>query len=168
MGFANMNCDLSIAELHHHFRLQGGDLFWKTVHPRKRRNAPAGHKRGRGEIFLQIDGHRVAAHRVVFAMTHGRWPQGEVDHINGDPGDNRPENLREVTHSENMWNCARNVRNTSGVKGVSWNRLCQKWEAYVEAHGKRVRLGLHDDLEFAALIVAEARARLHGEFARAA
>lgn len=46
----------------------------------------------------------LSAHRVVFALVHGRWPENEVDHINRDRTDNRPCNLRDVTHSENMLN----------------------------------------------------------------
>lgn len=46
----------------------------------------------------------ISAHRVVFVIHHGHWPQFEIDHINRDRLDNRPANLRDVSHSENIRN----------------------------------------------------------------
>lgn len=52
----------------------------------------------------QVMGKNYAAHRVVFFLYHGRWPDGEIDHINGDRLDNRPLNLREADRSLNSAN----------------------------------------------------------------
>lgn len=60
----------------------------------------------RGYLFGAIAGKNVYAHRVICAMVNGVWPEGEVDHINRDKTDNRPSNLRVVSHSENRLNTA--------------------------------------------------------------
>lgn len=60
----------------------------------------------RGYLFGAVRGKNVYAHRVIRALLDGEWPAGEIDHINRDKTDNRPENLRVVTHSENRLNCA--------------------------------------------------------------
>jgi hypothetical protein len=70
-----------------------------------------------------IDGAYYHAHRVIWLMMTGEfgfYPEYEIDHINGDPTDNRWGNLRKVTKSENQRNAAQRVNNTSGVHGVNW------------------------------------------------
>lgn len=57
-----------------------------------------------GYLVGSLDNHNVKTHRVVWAYIHGAWPEGDLDHINGDKSDNRIENLRVVTHAENMRN----------------------------------------------------------------
>lgn len=67
------------------------------------------------------------AHRVVWAMMHGEWPTGEIDHINGNRSDNRIENLRVVSKTENAMNAKRRVDNSSGCHGVVWHKGGRKW-----------------------------------------
>jgi hypothetical protein len=160
--------ELGIETLHAHFRLEGGELFWKTKHPRKRADVPAGCVSRDGYRLIRIDGVLYKAHRIIFAIKNGRWPVGILDHINGIRSDNRPENLREVTDSQSVWNTGLARTNTSGVKGVSWSKHFGKWETYVEAHGRRKKLGYFDDFDLAELVVSEARRRMHGEYVRAA
>ncbi len=78
----------------------------------------------------------VSAHRVVYALAHGKWPDGEVDHINGNPADNRPSNLRDVSHRENQRNMKRPRNNTSGTSGVIFDSTNGKWVARISANGK--------------------------------
>lgn len=75
-----------------------------------------------GAIFDKL----VIAHRVVWLMVHGDWPSMQVDHINGIRTDNRPENLRLVTQSQNNAN-SRSRAGTSRFKGVSWAANLNKW-----------------------------------------
>ncbi len=80
----------------------------------------------------------------------------QVDHINGDPLDNRRENLRLVTSKENHWNMGPGKTNTSGYVGISWNKKRKKWRTLVrftcEQAGKRKHkfLGYYNDKEEAA------------------
>lgn len=78
----------------------------------------AGSKTPRGYWRVYVAGVYVAAHRAVFALAHGQMPTQQLDHINGDRGDNTPENLREVVPAQNSRNAKRQERNTSGKTGV--------------------------------------------------
>ena len=84
----------------------------------------------------------LAAHRVAWALHHGNWPSGQIDHINGDKTDNRICNLRDVVNAENARNSAMKSNNTSGVSGVYLHKQTGKWCAQINAFGKTVGLGL--------------------------
>lgn len=73
---------------------------------------------GAGHRASYLDGQKVYAHRVAWKLSYGDDP-AIIDHINGDPNDNRLSNLRSVTHQENLRNTKLSVANTTGVKGVS-------------------------------------------------
>jgi hypothetical protein len=88
------------------------------------------------------------AHRVAWAIHYGEWPD-EIDHINGDPTDNRIENLRNVTHRENARNRRIPTNNTSGRMGVQWSKRHNKWLAFIRSEKRRgnAHLGLFDKFE---------------------
>jgi len=92
---------------------------------------------------------RVQLHRAVFAVVHGRWPTAQIDHIDGDPTNNRIENLREVSALENQRNMKRYVNNTSGYTGVR-RTASGKWQALITDNGRRLHLGVFEDVEDAA------------------
>lgn len=97
---------------------------------------PDGYKTGN---VLRID---VYAHRVAWAIHYGEWPD-VIDHINGDPSDNRLSNLRSVSQSENCRNAAINKRNKSGTPGVYWARRENKWIARIQCAGIVKRIGAY-------------------------
>jgi hypothetical protein len=105
------------------------------------------------------------AHRVVFAMHYGRWPNGHIDHIDRDPSNNRPENLREASNQQNAFNRKLKATNTSGYRGVSWNPRLRKFTASISRHGKSKHLGVFDDAAEAALARDAAVRASDGEFA---
>jgi hypothetical protein len=86
------------------------------------------------------------AHRVIYAMKHGVWPN-YIDHINGDKSDNRISNLRSVTKSENGCNSKKPYTNKSGYIGVSWNARDKRWAAYITLNKKRKALGNFKEIE---------------------
>lgn len=94
-----------------------------------------------GYKFGAIFGKNYRAHRVIWAMTFGAWPDGQIDHINGNRSDNRIENLRVVSNAENQRNSKIRSTNTSGAAGVSWNKRCAKWQARITVNHKRIHLG---------------------------
>lgn len=109
-----------------------------------------GHKMG------AVLGVHVTAHRVAWAIHYGIWPEGWIDHINGDPTDNRIANLRIVNAQGNARNCARSRRNKSGVTGVCWTPGMAKWHAQIYHAGANRHLGWFDD--FAEAVRARADA----------
>lgn len=110
---------------------------------------PAGHITARGYVTIRISGKSYLGHRLAYLLTHGRWPIGEIDHINGNKGDNRITNLREVTRQQNTFNVARRSTNTSGYKGVSWCSRRKMWSAYGFIAGVKKHLGRYHQLEAA-------------------
>lgn len=94
-------------------------------------------------------------HRVIFKLVYGEEPN-LIDHINGDPTDNRIENLRSVTNQENSKNSKRFNTNTSGVVGVSWSKVMLAWEAYIWHNSKKINLSYYPSIEEAAIIRKDA------------
>ena len=121
-----------------------------------------------GYLCIQIDGKIYRCHRLVWLYAHGSFPPDEIDHVNGIRNDNRVDNLRFSTRSENARNMAKPVTNTSGVKGVSWHKRSGKWQANIRLNGVLKYLGYFSDIEAAAQAYADASRRLHGEFGRVA
>ena len=91
-------------------------------------------------------GGRFLAHRVIWAMVHGEWPN-EIDHINGDRADNRLVNLRSVSHSENGRNQRPPTTNTSGVVGVRRHGGAGVWRACIRVSGRNKHLGSFKSME---------------------
>jgi len=90
-----------------------------------------------------------------------------VDHINGNTLDDRSENLRLATKSENAWNMRVNKEGCSSIyRGVGWHKGVGKWVAKITVHGKRIHIGVFDDEIEAAKAYDEAAKQYHGEFAR--
>lgn len=118
-----------------------------------------------GYLITVINNKTYCAHRVAWTIAKDRWPQGEVDHINGKRSDNRLSNLREVTSAQNSWNLSWMPHNTSGVKGVAWCSRRNTWRARIRHQEKDNHLGYFDSKEEAVNAVREARTRFHGAYA---
>lgn len=155
-----------------------GRLFWRTRTPEmfkigrinREKLCEQWNRQNAGkEAFIQVTrgGYRSGwikanykAHRVAFAIFYGRWPGGEVDHINGDRADNRINNLRDVPKSENARNVGVGVRNTSGIMGVTWNKRSRRWSAQIFKGGKMTILGRFETIEEAARVRSAAEREL--------
>lgn len=111
---------------------------------------------------------RISMHRVILERAIGRplSSQEEPDHINGNGCDNRRSNLRVANYAQNRQNMPRRIDNTSGYKGVSWDKERQKWVATIKAGGKRRIYKRFDTIEEAHAAYVEAALKYHGEFAR--
>lgn len=117
-----------------------------------------------GRFYIDIHGKRYAAHRLAWLYMTGTWPS-EVDHKNRIPSDNRWSNLRVATRSQNNANVGLKSHNTSGVKGVCWDRSRGLWLAQISVDTKRMHLGRFSSKEEAAAAYARAAIQHFGEFA---
>jgi hypothetical protein len=106
----------------------------------------AGRPKPTGYAEVSIFDRKHSAHRVIYAMVHGRWPLGEIDHINGNRADNRIENLRDVSRKDNAKNLPIQANNSSGVVGVAWRKKLNKWHAYITVNRKQILVGFFDSL----------------------
>lgn len=145
-----------------------GVFTWKVRRGPKKAGARAGNLSAHGYRQIEVLGIRYYEHRLAWFFVTGRWPDGLIDHRNGDPGDNRFENLREADPTQNRANSKLDVRSSSGVKGVHWSREAKKWRAQICVRGVVINLGVHNYKEDAAQAYAEAAERYFGEFARSA
>lgn len=116
-----------------------------------------------GYLTTNINSKTYTLHRLAFLYMEGEFPALLVDHINGNPSDNRWENLRQVTCQQNLLNAKISKRNKSGHKGVWFDKTLNVWKAQVMTNGKVWRK-LFDDLDSAVAAVKDYRAKVHGEF----
>lgn len=126
----------------------------------------AGHLMKSGYIQIGLDGKRYYAHRLAWIYCNGEWPINFIDHINMDRSDNRIENLREASVSENMRNRRKTISNTSGYKGVTWSRKQGKWQAQIGMDYKNIKIGFFEDPKEAHEAYCNAASKIHEKFAR--
>jgi hypothetical protein len=138
-------------------------LKWRGAHAKAGSEAGATDSKGHRQIRFKM--RLYLAHRLAWVMTHGRWPDREIDHINRNRSDNRLSNLRECSHRENSANRSMYKNNKSGVLGVCYYPKYQKWVAYIRADGRHKSLGYFDSLEDAEKARKDAEATFYGKFA---
>jgi hypothetical protein len=126
----------------------------------------AGGKHHEGYLRVRFKSGFYSLHRVAYAFVTGRWPEGEIDHINGVRDDNRWANLRAVPKQLNALNRKTYATNTSGVKGVTWHQKLGKWRVRIQKFGKRKALGCFDTLEEAKAAYDAAAIDLYGHHRR--
>jgi len=113
----------------------------------------------------RVNGHHVHAslHRMILGVTD---PTILVDHRDGDGLNCKRSNLRETNHAGNSQNASRRADNTSGYRGVTFNKLSGKWQASIQREKVKKHLGLFPTAELAHEAYATAARELHGEFAK--
>jgi hypothetical protein len=100
--------------------------------------------RRHGYICIGIDGRLHFAHRLAWLYMTGEWPRLRVDHRNTVTGDNRFDNLRDVSQGVNLQN-QRRPRSTNPYLGVAWDKSRGKWVAHIKVDGRQRFLGRFDD-----------------------
>ena len=124
----------------------------------------AGFTNKQGYITIGIKNKQYLAHRLAWLYVYGCFPKYFIDHINRNPSDNRICNLREATCSQNHYNKTKQLNNTSGIKGVTWDKQCNKWKAQIKVLDKNKNLGVFKNIKDAEKVVMEARRKFHNEF----
>ena len=173
-----------IADLHRLLRYdpETGVLYWRErpldlcksesarrTFNTRRAGAAVGATDADGYLIMKVRQKLLKAHRVVWAMHYGAWPQGEIDHINHAKQDNRITNLRTVSRAANARNQPPHKCNKSGVVGVNF-RPSKGWRAFITAEGRRIHLGYFKERAEAveARSAAERRFGFHPNHGRAA
>lgn len=149
-----------------HFKTEGA---WKLFLARHAGRV-AGSLDAYGYQTVKINGKRYKAHRIAWALIEGidfDDVPSEIDHINLRKNDNRADNLRPATGSENCSNTAVRADNSSGHKGVDFHSGNDKWRARIMKNGKSVFLGWFNSVEEAEAARSKAQS-LHGEYGRLA
>jgi hypothetical protein len=145
---------------------RNGSLFWK-VKPNKNiaAGARAGSKRPDGYRHVRLNKKFYQEHMLIWCLLKGEWPEQLIDHENEIRDDNRIGNLRLATKSQNAINTGKWSTNTSGYKGVSFNKAAKKWVASISVNKKLIHLGTFGSAEEANMAYKEAVKLYHGEFA---
>ena len=117
-----------------------------------------------GYYAFSLFGKKCFAHRLAWLLHYGEWPSQPIDHINGIKTDNSIINLRLCSLSQNQFNKPTQKNNTTGVKGVYWNKRDKRYVASVQFNGKKYSAGHHKDIESAKEAVMKLREKLAGEF----
>ena len=136
---------------------ENGGLVWKSApNFRVAVGSKAGAPGSNGYRSVGCNDRHYREHRVVWLLVHGEWPQRFIDHIDGDRGNNRIENLRLCTLSENNQN-----RPDGSVVGASKNKKTGKWAAMIKVQNRRTWLGIFDTKEEAIKAYLEAKPKFH-------
>lgn len=145
------------------YRPETGLFYW--VRPGKfhsqRKNRVAGATNKGGYIVIRINTRLYRAHRLAWLYVYGSPPKS-LDHINRNPSDNRVENLRPCTQSQNMVNMAQRGTKT-GFRGVE--QRGKRFKAYIHANGGKIFLGSYSTPEEASAAHEARRIELWGDFA---
>lgn len=152
----------------HHFKHSQSMNVWNSQHSGKPagtiRTTKSRHK-VRKDWVMKFKGSFLVCARVIWSITNGQIPEGLlVDHENCEPLDNRIENLRLVTYSQNRCNSPKRGGCSSDLKGASFSN--GRWISSICLDGKKVSLGSFDNEEDAHLAYAAASKKLHGEFSK--
>ncbi len=146
----------------------GSSLIWiaKTTPKNTRLGKMAGSPGGLNLSYWSVgfNGKLIKAHHIVWYLHNHEWPK-QLDHINKNPHDNRIENLRVCTNSENQFNKSTYKNNLSKTKGLYFIKRLNKWAAVVYRNKKQHWIGTFEDKELAEFIIYEARKKYHGKFA---
>lgn len=143
-----------------------GLFRWKvSTSNRVEVGAVAGSKTG-DYAYIGVDGTAYLAHRLIWIWVHNVDPEEYIDHRNGNKRDNRLENLRQATVSQNMCNQKVSAICTTGYKGVSLIGRTGRYRATIGINSKTKHLGSFDTAQEAHEAYCAAAALLHGEFMR--
>ena len=146
-----------------------GIFTWKQSRTPVKAGQQAGGISGSGYRRIVIDGRAYQASHLAWLYVHGKWPPAvEMDHKDGDTLNDRIDNLRPATSSQNSANTRKPITNTSGYKGVTWNRRVGKWQSQIKVGGRSIYLGIYGNAEDAHAAYVAISRELRGDFARVA
>lgn len=151
-----------------HYSIITGQFFYlRATAQCVKIGALAGTLSTNGYNYIKINGTRYSAHRLAWFWVMGEWPANQIDHKNGVRDANWWLNMREATCSQNCCNTKKHIDNTSGYKGVFWEKRSQRWRASITLNRKSKHLGYYATSELAYAARIKAEQSMHGDFSRA-
>jgi len=142
-----------------------GHFYWRVARRGITKGMRAGYAVQRGYVYICIDRQMYLAHRLAWLYKKGGWPADELDHKNRRPSINKWSNLRLANSTLNKINSNLNSKNTSGYKGVTWNKKLKKWCARLYINKAPKALGFYTNKKHAALAYKLAAIKHYKEFA---
>ena len=139
-----------------------GILRWKAHRGRVSCGSIAGSLDEKGYMRVMIDGHHYRSHRIIWLYMTGELPVFDIDHKDTDRSNNKWNNLRPATKSQN----ASNYMRKSGTRGISFHKATQKWTASIKHSAKQMHLGLFASKSDAMICYNYHAAYLFGAFAK--
>lgn len=143
-----------------------GNVYWVAEGKGRIKKKAAGTVVKAGYIGIMIDGKRYYAHRIAWALHHGKHPIDQLDHINGIKTDNRIVNLRQASNLQNGKNIKTKRNNTSGYSGVVFCKQTGKWRVMIKVNSKSIHFGRYKNLYDAVAIRKKAEIQYFGEWRR--
>ena len=146
-----------------HYDPATGVFTWAVSAPGISLGKSAGSVSVHGYRVIRIGRKSVRACRLAWFMSHGEWPNGEIDHINGNRLDDRIENLRVVDRAGNSQNkrSAQANNKSSGFLGVTWNKQHMRWQSKIMANKKMHHVGYFDTPEEAHAAYLNKKRQVH-------
>lgn len=145
------------------YNAETGLIVWKRKPKAKvRMGDVVGNLNRHGYRCLKFKGQQYLAHRLAWLLQTGSWPEGDIDHMNGNRSDNRFVNLRDVPRAENTQNtrAAKSSNKSSGLLGVS-RKGETRWVSSIWAKGRRHHLGTFNTPEEAHAMYLKKKRELH-------
>jgi hypothetical protein len=148
------------------YSLITGDLYWRSrPSNRVKPGAVAGSfNKAIGYTIVGVNGKRYFAHRLIWKWVTGSDPQELIDHIDRDSSNNAWHNLREATVLQNAWNTGLSKNNSTGYKGVNFDRRSGVFNAMIMVKKELIYLGRFYTAEEAHAAYLNASSKHHGEF----
>ena len=149
------------------FTYREGNLYWKNVNNNRiiKNGDKSGSLNKDGYYYVKINSKRYKSHRLIFLYHYGYLPK-ELDHIDGDRGNNLIENLQDISHRNNIIKSINKSKCLSQYFGVTWDKSRNKWLVQIQIKGKIKHLGRFGSETDAALAYNEKVLELFGKYAK--
>jgi len=147
------------------FEYRDGELFWKITKGGQKIGNKAGSFSKCGYFYIQINNKQFRIHRIIYLMFYGKMPEF-VDHKDGNKLNNKIENLRPATRSQNGFNRFLQKNNLSGYKNVIWIKNRNRWRVEFRINKKLHTSSLFKNINDAILEAEKMRQQYHNQFAR--
>ena len=119
-------------------------VFNKKVNTSSGNLMPVGSRCKNDYLRVIINRKQYLIHRLAWLYVHGKFPENDIDHIDGNSLNNRIANLRDVAHHINQRNSRQRSDNNTGCTGVYWDKQKEKYKALIQFNNKLIHLGVFE------------------------